>query len=108
MAAIKNKEVIIDELVEGYDPCELFGITIDTTDSEIFTIADEVMAFAENNSYTLIQSDAFAKDILDEVQNYCLGCRNDLQRMIAENTKSAKIEAELEAQRVLDKQEKEA
>ena len=107
MAATENKKVIIDELVEGYDPCDLFGITADTTDDEIITIADDVMVFAANNGFTIIQSGAFAKDVLDEVQDYCLALRNQLQVMTAENARSAKLEAELAAERALDKHNEE-
>ena len=107
MAATENKKVIIDELVEGYDPCDLFGITADTTDDEIITIADDVMVFAANNGFTIIQSGAFAKDVLDEVQDYCLALRNQLQAMTAENARSAKLEAELAAERALDKHNEE-
>jgi len=97
MAATENKKVIIDELVEGYDPCDLFGITANTTDDEIIIIADDVMAFAANNAVTIIQSDAFASNVLDEVQDYCLGLRNQLQAMATENARVAKIEAEIKA-----------
>ena len=107
MADTENKKVIIDELVEGYDPCDLFGITADTTDDEIITIADDVMVFAANNGFTIIQSGAFAKDVLDEVQDYCLALRNQLQAMTAENARSAKLEAELAAERALDKHNEE-
>jgi len=107
MAATENKKVIIDELVEGYDPCDLFGITADTTDDEIITIADDVMVFAANNGFTIIQSGAFAKDVLDEVQDYCLALRNQLQAMTAENATSAKLEAELAAERAADKHNEE-
>ena len=95
----ENKKVIIDELVAGYDPCDLFGITADTTDDEIITIADDVMAFAVNNNYTIIQSGAFAKDVLEEVRDYCVGLRDQLHSMTAENKRVAKIEAELAAER---------
>ena len=98
----ENKKVIIDELVAGYDPCDLFGITADTTDDEIITIADDVMAFAVNNNYTIIQSGAFAKDVLEEVRDYCVGLRNQLQAMTAENATSAKLEDELASERALD------
>ena len=107
MAATENKKVIIDELVEGYDPCDLFGITADTTDDEIITIADDVMVFAANNGFTIIQSGAFAKDVLYEVQDYCLALRNQLQAMTAENATSAKLEAELAAERAADKHNEE-
>ena len=107
MADTVNKKVIIDELVEGYDPCDLFGITADTTDDEIITIADDVMVFAANNGFTIIQSGAFAKDVLDEVQDYCLALRNQLQAMTAENATSAKLEAELAAERAADKHNEE-
>lgn len=107
MAATENKKVIIDELVEGYDPCDLFGVTADTTDDEIITIADDVMVFAANNGFTIIQSGAFAKDVLDEVQDYCLALRNQLQAMTAENATSAKLEAELAAERAADKHNEE-
>ena len=107
MAATENKKVIIDELVEGYDPCDLFGITADTTDDEIITIADDVMVFAANNGFTIIQSGAFAKDVLDEVQDYCLALRNQLQAMTAENATSVKLEAELAAERAADKHNEE-
>jgi len=107
MAATENKKVIIDELVEGYDPCDLFGITADTTDDEIITIADDVMVFAANNGFTIIQSGAFAKDVLDEVQDYCLALRNQLQAMTAENATSAKLEAQFAAERAADKHNEE-
>ena len=107
MAATENKKVIIDELVEGYDPCDLFGITADTTDDEIITIADDVMVFAANNGFTIIQSGAFAKDVLDEVQDYCLALRNQLQALTAENATSVKLEAELAAERAADKHNEE-
>ena len=108
MAATENKKVIIDELVEGYDPCDLFGITADTNDDEILiTIADDVMTFAANNGFTIIQSDRFAENVLDEVQDYCLALRNQLQAMTAENATSAKLEAELAAERAADKHNEE-
>ena len=107
MADTENKKVIIDELVEGYDPCDLFGITADTTDDEIITIADDVMVFAANNGFTIIQSGAFAKDVLDEVQDYCLALRNQLQAMTAENATSAKLEAQFAAERAADKHNEE-
>jgi len=94
-------------LVEGYDPCDLFGITADTTDDEIITIADDVMVFAANNGFTIIQSGAFAKDVLDEVQDYCLALRNQLQAMTAENATSAKLEAQFAAERAADKHNEE-